>query len=282
MTNTTRVLLLLAGTAGGLPRATTAQSQRGTLFAWGTVNVFVVPDSALGLRCLSVVVPANGRAGVANKSFADDFNPDSALRWGAQIDSLLTGPVPDTGPVILSAMLKGRRGGVLAFAVRRSARHREPELDLVEFAGGGQQPFRIQLTRNTATAFAKGVREQAPQAGWDPDLPPSALGMIVVPESLARANVPVSITSPQMTSGPALSYPSSQGTAGETGAVWASFVVDTSGRPDPATVRVIYSSHPDFTASVRVWLRGAHFHPAQMNGRPMRATMDMPFTFFIY
>jgi len=272
--------LLLAGALGAVPGAGAAQSQRGTFFGWGTVNLFVVPDSGLGMRCLSAVVPANGRRGVAQKNFEDDFNPDSALRWGAQIDSLLAGPVPDTGPVILSTVLRGRWGGALAFAVRRTARHHEPELDVVEFERGGRQPFRIQLTRNTATAFAKGVQEQAAQAGWNAALPPTAGGAVEVPESLARD--PQAFTPPEIASGPGLLYPSSRSAANETGAVWATFVVDTTGHPDPATVHVIYSTHADFTASVRVWLTGARFHPAQLGGRPIRAMMEMPFTFFLY
>ena len=280
MTNSSRVLLLLAGALWAVPRPASTQSPPvGTVLAWGTVNVFLVPDSARGLRYLSAVVPANGRRGVAEKGFEDDFNPDSALRWSTQIDALLAGPVPDTGPVILSAMLKGRRGGVLAFAVRRAARHREPELDLVEFTRG-RQPFRIQLTRNTATDLSKGVREQAPQAGWVPALPPTVIGAVEVPESLAH--VPNPFTPPEVTSGPGLIYPASRDAAGETGAVWATFVVDTTGHADPSTVQVIYSTHADFTASVRVWLSGARFHPAQLGGRPIRAMMEMPFTFFLY
>ena len=281
MIHTTRLLLMLAGTLGGT--AASAQSpSRGAYFAWGTINVFVVPDTARGLRFLSAITPAGGHGGVGEKTFGDDFIPDSALRWSTRIDSLLAAPVPDTGPVILSAMVKGRRGGVLAFAVQRRARHDKLEFDLVEFQSGGRQPFRIQLTRSTAEAFAKGVHEQAPQAVWDPALPPSALGVVEVPESLAHSNVPLTMTPPQVTSGPGLTYPASLAAAGVPGAAWATFVVDTNGRTDPATVRVVYASDPEFAASVRLWLGGARFRPAQLAGRPIRAMAEMPFNFFLY
>ena len=63
------------------------------------------------------------------------------------------------------------------------------------------------------------------------------------------------------------------------GKVVAQFVVDTAGRADPRTVRVLQSSHPLFSQSVRAALSAARFYPAEIHGRPVRQLVQLPVTF---
>lgn len=59
------------------------------------------------------------------------------------------------------------------------------------------------------------------------------------------------------------------------------FVVDTTGRADPASFVVVVSSHPGFTQSVRDALPGMRFNPARIGPAKVRQLVELPFTFNI-
>lgn len=63
------------------------------------------------------------------------------------------------------------------------------------------------------------------------------------------------------------------------GSVIAEFVVDTAGRIEPATFRVISSDDPAFTASVRELLPRARFLPAINEGKLVRQVVRQTFVF---
>jgi TonB family protein len=57
------------------------------------------------------------------------------------------------------------------------------------------------------------------------------------------------------------------------------FVVDTLGRVEMGTVKVLESSHPAFAASVRATLPRMRFRPARIGERPVRQLVEFPITF---
>jgi TonB family protein len=63
------------------------------------------------------------------------------------------------------------------------------------------------------------------------------------------------------------------------GAVLAQFVVDTLGRADMGTFKVLKSDHDLFTASVRGNLPDMKFNPAEVGGRKVKQLVQMPFQF---
>jgi TonB family protein len=63
------------------------------------------------------------------------------------------------------------------------------------------------------------------------------------------------------------------------GEVLAQFVVDTSGRAEAATFKVLKSSHDGFTQAVRNVLPNMHFYPAEIGGRKVRQMIQQSFTF---
>lgn len=65
------------------------------------------------------------------------------------------------------------------------------------------------------------------------------------------------------------------------GEVIVQFVVDTSGRVDPGSFRVIASSHYAFADAVRVALPGMKFRPAKMRERAVPQLVEQPFSFRI-
>lgn len=76
-------------------------------------------------------------------------------------------------------------------------------------------------------------------------------------------------------------YPESLRSAGVDGQVLIRFVVDTAGRIEPSSVQVLSATHPLFVQAVRAALVGFRFRPAEVAGRRVEATAEMPFEFSI-
>jgi protein TonB len=74
-------------------------------------------------------------------------------------------------------------------------------------------------------------------------------------------------------------YPSLLQSAGLEGDVRAQFVVDTLGRVEHESVRILESTHESFAQSVRDALLRARFVPAEAGGRKVRQLVEQPFSF---
>jgi len=76
-------------------------------------------------------------------------------------------------------------------------------------------------------------------------------------------------------------YPSDLANAGVEGLVRATYVVDTAGRVDTTTIRIMSSDHPGFTASVQTALAEMRFRPAKRRGHSVRQLVEQRFRFQI-
>ena len=76
-------------------------------------------------------------------------------------------------------------------------------------------------------------------------------------------------------------YPPELSARGVEGHVQATFVVDTTGRVDPTSVRVLESDEPRFSESVRTALGEMRFRPASRGGRAVRQLVEQRFNFRI-
>jgi len=74
-------------------------------------------------------------------------------------------------------------------------------------------------------------------------------------------------------------YPDMLRSAHVEGEVLAQFVVDTLGRPDMDTFKVLKSTHELFTEAVKGSLPNMAFSPALVGGRPVKQLIQMPFQF---
>ena len=74
-------------------------------------------------------------------------------------------------------------------------------------------------------------------------------------------------------------YPASLRSAQIEGMVLATFVVDTTGRAEPATIRFREVTHPQFAEAVRQSLLRSRYLPALVRGRPVRQLVDQRFAF---
>ncbi|MBA3853316.1 MAG: hypothetical protein C0503_02815 [Gemmatimonas sp.] len=74
-------------------------------------------------------------------------------------------------------------------------------------------------------------------------------------------------------------YPDILRSGGIEGEVIGQFIVDTLGRVEIASFRVLRSTHTLFEQSVRAALPGLRFLPAELQGRKVRQLVQQPFTF---
>ena len=79
----------------------------------------------------------------------------------------------------------------------------------------------------------------------------------------------------------ALAYPPLLRSAGVSGGVLMEFVVDTLGRVEPGSQRVVQADHQLFAASVRDVMPRLRFMPAEARGRKVRQLVHLPFRFDI-
>jgi protein TonB len=76
-------------------------------------------------------------------------------------------------------------------------------------------------------------------------------------------------------------YPDILRQAGVEGEVLAQFVVDTSGKAEAGSFKVLKTSHELFAQAVRSALPGMRFIPAEVGGKKVKQLVQQPFTFAI-
>jgi len=86
---------------------------------------------------------------------------------------------------------------------------------------------------------------------------------------------------PEVLSGPVLAYPEQMRQAGVQGRVVVEVVIDTLGRAEPASLRIVESPQLAFEASALSYARRALFRPARVLGRPVRVLIRLPIEFRI-
>jgi len=86
---------------------------------------------------------------------------------------------------------------------------------------------------------------------------------------------------PRLLAAPPPEYPTLLRDAGVTGRVMLQAVIDTTGKVDPASVKVVQSPNPGFDTPSRRWILKALFRPARIRGRAVRVLVNMPLDFSI-
>jgi protein TonB len=126
------------------------------------------------------------------------------------------------------------------------------------------------VSRHVAGDFGKPTRVSGPESSGGP---PNVAGDAPLPEWVVD-KVVVALPG---TGTPR--YPDMLRQAGVEGDVHAQFVVDTLGRVEPGSVRVLDATHDQFAAAVRTALARARFKPAEAGGHRVRQLAEQTFTF---
>jgi protein TonB len=78
---------------------------------------------------------------------------------------------------------------------------------------------------------------------------------------------------------PSPRYPDMLRSANVEGEVLAQFVVDTTGRADMSTFKVLKETHALFTQAVKTALPQMRFYAAEVGGKKVKQLVQMPFQF---
>jgi len=84
---------------------------------------------------------------------------------------------------------------------------------------------------------------------------------------------------PHLMSGPPLAYPAPMLLSRISGRVIIEAVIDTTGRVEDGTVRVLVSSDARFNEAAKDYVRAARFTPGRLAGRAVRVRFEMPVEF---
>jgi len=76
-------------------------------------------------------------------------------------------------------------------------------------------------------------------------------------------------------------YPMNMQTTGFNVTVTFEFVIDTAGRADSASIRLVATDHPAFVNAARAALRRCRFAPALSGGQPVATRNRFAFTFTV-
>ncbi len=76
-----------------------------------------------------------------------------------------------------------------------------------------------------------------------------------------------------------VNYPEMTRKRGIAGEALAEFVVDTSGRAEPRSVRMLYAAHSEFAMAARELVATARFRPARLSGEVVRCRVRLPVVF---
>ncbi len=109
----------------------------------------------------------------------------------------------------------------------------------------------------------------------DPDLVPAGVEEVVYAAATEDARFEPAV----LISQPEPKYPPVLEEARLSGVVVLRFVVDTTGRVEGASIRVIESTHEAFEASARESVAGAVFRPAHLGARAVRQLAEQPIRF---
>ncbi len=84
---------------------------------------------------------------------------------------------------------------------------------------------------------------------------------------------------PSVLSGPTLQYPELLRQAQIQGRVLVQAIIDTLGRAEPPSVKVLQSPNPGFDQSAKSYVTKALFRPARVHGRAVRVLIQIPVDF---
>jgi len=84
---------------------------------------------------------------------------------------------------------------------------------------------------------------------------------------------------PEDLSGPQPVYPDLLKAAGIQGIVKLQFIIDTTGRVEPNSIKVVSSANPGFEAPAKSAIARHLFRPARVYGRAVRVQVEMPINF---
>lgn len=226
--------------------------------------------------------------------------PAVALRAQQQADSgrVFTPDELSDKPTVLQeppAILGGDSIRVLKRVVVRfvldTSGHAEPSsLRIEETADSGldlaAEQYVLAMAFRPARADHRPVRTVVDLAVWLPTERVDTTGSTGAGVDTSMQRVSAVVKRPKIIWGPPLRFPAHDfarsGYDSDVhvhGRVIVEAIVDTSGRAEPRSVRVVKSLNPRFDQAAKAWILEAHFRPAYIQDRPVRILIQIPVDF---
>ena len=239
------------GPVGGGPTATQYPWPARVLEEEG-FGALIVSDSVLGVLVLAK--PARSEV----PSFSGRLPPNEVRRWARALDSIVLLPSPPTRPFPLSS-----DGSILAFRIRGAG-----TTELI-FQPVKQRPVHVTSPLEAVQRFVHALDSAATETHGDsgdgPPITHDSLGPVFWlfhDDSVTSLPVALDIPKPH--------FPPSFREAGVGGFAWLRYVIDAAGWTEPASVQVLWASHPDFARSAVIALQRGRFRPGRYRGGVVR------------
>jgi Gram-negative bacterial TonB protein C-terminal len=259
--NSSLTLCLIAAVC--LPTRSPAQTTVAGLrqVRWPLLDLVVLPDSSAGLWLL--VSPNKGtvqwHAGASVVSLAID--PVTTFQWVMVGRKLVSESAADGKPetIHLTPPLRGRCGRAFVLLARNSDKAGSPEAFTFLVSDSASHS---QWKTFASAAQVDTLLTAVEQTAWEQEK--------WTPNTAAPSGVPDSNDTPvEIVSQRAPRYPHKLTYTGREGRVWMSYLVDSTGRPDPESFRALLSDDQQFTDEAVSALRHSKFRPARLRGRPV-------------
>ena len=103
----------------------------------------------------------------------------------------------------------------------------------------------------------------------------------IVPSADAVLSVDVVQEKPERLAGPLQVYPPLLQQAGIEGTVMVQAIVDTMGRVEPNSIKIVQTANPGFNESAKTMVLKSLFRPARVYGKAVRVLIQIPVTYTI-
>lgn len=257
-------------------------------------NAISYADSTHGVY---LWVASWGRPGMPDAEVTTTFEPQAVVRW-TEVLGVLTrageGALPDTLTELHAALRaadstqmivvrrrelpKGKRGKQ-ADTLRRGGRWEKGYTvyflaPRASTARGATARFSVSADSATVLRFGTALLTAAVQGSVQPPMDTDPASAIFLNNPLDWATCVTALPG-----NPPPRYPYELRREGRMGEVWASFVVDTTGRVDPASFEALLADHALFAEAVREALKAHRFKPAQRAMSPVASRVHQRFMF---
>ena len=263
------VALAFVGRTGAAQ--TVASDSNAVWFNWRPLGVIIEGDSVHGIR-IWTVDGDDARGRVPPTPFNGRFRVADVKGWLTRADEVLDAPAhaADSLTTDLATPVLQRDSGIGGLVLLRlrdtSGWNTVPVLDFK--ADSARRGFSMALTSAEALGFVSKLRwfltrvvHIAPPIQLDSDVAINAAD-----HKLDEPPVPRLVGRPR--------WPTGVLTGGVTASVILEFVVDTTGRVEPTSLRTVFATDGRFIASARTAALAERFKPGRLSGRAVRVLVN--------
>ena len=249
---------------------------QGVWLEWNTARVALSPDSSGTI----VWVQSTGDRKAGIQAFVGTFEAENAAAWVAAARSFLKLPLRDGDTVLFRASPRvrtadglGSPGGM--YLARRQQEGRWTEERFLVLESRDQDPVMVNANEKALNEILDSLEAVAMRTPIVPVRP-----VLKADSTVHTEKAVTKVASAYPDNQPPL-YPVDLRRINQSGMVILSFVVGIDGKAEMSSARAVFSSHPSFLKAVLEAVPRMRFYPAEIDGRPVRQLVHMPFAFSI-